>query len=172
MPTSLQIETPEQKPPEPQRFPMPLLVLLAAGVVAGAIYFWPGAQKPRNAAESRKRLLLGPVEREYAAKIQIANVALRREENFLHQEVTTLSGTLQNTGNRSLSDAEITIEFYDEMRQVVLRETRALFGRTSPALAPGGSQEFEVSFEHIPHSWNRESPSVSISGLRFASPPK
>jgi len=167
MPTSLQIETPEQKPREPRRFPVLPVVLLAVGVAAAGIYFWPGAQKPQNAAESRKRLPFGPAEREYAPKIQIGKVALRREENFLHQEVTTVSGTLQNAGNRSLSDAELTIEFYDEMRQVVLRETRALFGG-APALAPGASQEFEVSFEHIPYSWNRQSPTVSISGLQFA----
>ena len=167
MPDSFHIATPEQKPPERQRFPLLLPVLAAAIVAVVSIYFWPGGQKPRTTLVSHKRLPFGPAERKYAPKIQLGKIALSRAENFLHQEVITLSGELLNGGDRPLRDVEITIEFSDQMHQVVLRETRAVFGGTSTALAPGGSHEFEVSFEHIPYSWNAQLPSVSVTGLSF-----
>jgi hypothetical protein len=114
------------------------------------------------------RLPFGPAGQAYAPKIDIQNISLSRAENFLHQEVTALSGELTNRGERPLTGLELTIEFFDELHQVVLRESRQVLNGPSQALAPGEHRSFEISFEHIPSSWNMQQPSVRISGLQFA----
>jgi len=94
-------------------------------------------------------------------------LALSRAENFLNQEVTTLGGRLTNTGNLPLSNVELTVEFSDELGQIVLRESRAVFVAQAPQLAPGDRRNFEISFEHIPSSWNIQQPTVRITGILF-----
>lgn len=132
------------------------------------IYFWPGGQEPRSASKSEAHLPFGPAEQAYASKIQFENITLSRAENFIHQEVTTLSGELVNSGTLPLRDVELAIVFSDELQQVVLRENRSPFGTSSSPLAPGGRREFEISLEHIPSSWNMQVPQIIISGIQFA----
>jgi hypothetical protein len=103
-----------------------------------------------------------------ASRIEIQNISLSRAENFLHQEVTALSGDLINRGDRSLTGLQLTIEFFDELHQVVLRESRQVLSAPSPVFASGDRRSFEIFFEHIPSSWNMQQPSVGISGLQFA----
>jgi len=107
-------------------------------------------------------------EQAYAPKIQVENVALSRAENFAHQEITSLSAELLNSGDRSLKAVEITVEFSDDMPQVVLRESRVLFGGATAPFLPGSHREFEVSFEHVPSSWNMQQPSVVVTGIEFS----
>jgi len=163
----LQVEKHEPPPGEPRGFP--LIFLIVTIVVGGALayYFWSRGEKPRTIARIQAHLPFDPAEREYAAKIRVGNVALSRSENFLHQEVTALSGEIVNNGERSLREVELTITFADELHQVVLRDSRVLFGAGAVPLSPGGRREFEISFEHIPSAWNREPPAVSVSGLQF-----
>src|SRR6267143_1895516 len=37
-----------------------------------------------------------------------------------------------------------------------------------PPLSPGARRSFDVSFEHIPTSWNMRQPAVRVTGLLFA----
>jgi hypothetical protein len=96
------------------------------------------------------------------------NISMSRAENFIHQEVTYLSGGLVNGGTRSLAGLELTVEFSDELHQVVLRESRAVLSAREPVLGPGEHRSFEISFDHIPPSWNMQQPSVRVTGLQFA----
>jgi hypothetical protein len=100
--------------------------------------------------------------------IQLEGIALSRAENFLHQEITTLSGDAVNSGNRALRDLEITVEFSDDLQQVVLRETRPIVSQPSVDIGAGERRAFEISFEHVPSSWNMQLPAVRVSGLAFA----
>jgi hypothetical protein len=86
----------------------------------------------------------------------------------LNQEVTILAGDLVNTGERSLRDIELTVEFSDDMNQIALRESRLALTSASPPLGPGERRTFDVSFEHIPTSWNMQQPIVRVTGLLFA----
>ncbi len=104
----------------------------------------------------------------YASKITIENLGLSRAENFLHQEVTILAGELVNTGERTLREVEVTVEFYDEMKQISLRESQLVINSGNPPLGPGDRRPFDVSFEHIPTSWNMQQPAVRVTGLLFA----
>jgi hypothetical protein len=138
-------------------------------VLAG-FYLWPGRQSPSRGGAQQVHPPFGPEERAYAAKIAIENLSLSRAENFLHQEVTTLAGDLVNNGERSLREIELTVEFVDDMNQIALRETRLALTSANPPLGPGERRAFDVSFEHIPTSWNRQQPVVRITGLLFAPP--
>jgi hypothetical protein len=146
-----------------------VFVALGAALVIGALafYFVRGANRaaPQPAVESRAGL--GPEERAYAANVGVDRLEISRAENFLHQEVTTISGEITNGGNRALAGVELTIEFYDEMSQIAQRETRSLFGPPGPPIPAGDHREFEVSFEHISTAWNMRAPVVKITGLQF-----
>jgi hypothetical protein len=163
-----QIEIPDPSQPDRGRFNFALiLAAVAVLVIVGALYFLPGRQSPPGSAPPGTHFVFGAAEQAYAARMRIENVALSRAENFLHQEITTLTGELVNGGDRALRGAEVTIEFSDDLNQIALRESRPVLTPVAPAVAPGERRGFEVSFEHIPASWNMQLPTVRISGLQF-----
>jgi len=63
----------------------------------------------------------------------------------------------------------LTTEFSDDMNQIVLRETRGVLGSPKGALAPGERRAFEISFDHVPNSWNMRAPGVRVSYLKLPS---
>jgi hypothetical protein len=137
--------------------------------IALAIVMWPGTGR-RSASRMREpHLPFGSAEQAYAANLQIENLALSRAENFLNQEVTTLAGGITNAGNLPIANVELTVEFSDQLGQVVLRESRAVFAAPTAPVAPGERRDFEISFEHIPSSWNIQQPLVRVSGILFTS---
>ena len=164
---TLQIAEQKPSPEEPRRFPLLSLVVMV--VLAGAFlfYFWLGRPRHQNPAKNQVHLLFGAAEQAYAEKIRFENVGLNRAENFLHQEITALVGEVANAGDRPIRNVEVTVTYADELHQVVLRESRVLFLSGSPPVPPGGRREFEISYEHIPSSWNRESPALTVTGLQF-----
>jgi hypothetical protein len=167
-----QIEIPGEQQPDRGPFSFALMVATAAVVIVlVGFYLWPGRQSPSRGGVQEIHAPFGPAEREYTSKIKIENLALSRAANFLNQEVTILTGDLVNTGERPLLEVELTVEFYDNMNQIALRESRLALNSGSPPLAPAEGRPFEVSFEHIPTSWNMQLPAVHVTGLLFA-PPK
>ena len=168
MPETSPFEPP--RPPGDRQRPFPPAIVTAVVVIAVSIgfYFWFSSPKSQPGG-SRPHLPYGPVEQTYAPKIQVEKITLSRAENFAHQEITSLAAELVNNGNRSIKAVEIAVEFSDEMAQVVLRESRILFGGPSAPIAPGGRREFEVSFEHVPPSWNMQQPVVRVTGIEFTS---
>ncbi len=163
-----QIEIPDPSLPDRGRFNFALILAAAAVlVIVGALYFLPGRQSPPGAAPRGAHLAFGPAEQAYASRMRIENIALSRAENFLHQEITTLNGELVNDGSQIVRGVEVTIEFSDALNQIALREARPVLTPGSPSLAAGERRAFEVSFEHIPASWNMQQPAVRITGLQF-----
>ena len=156
-----------QNQPEPeQRKPLPLNILLGAlVVVAIALSFWfafrgPAGNSSRS-AQSGVSVPMSQAEQMYGMRIQIENMAIRREENFLHQEVTILDFDLNYAaGQQTITSLTFTFEFFDELQQVVLRETRSVLAPPSAPLGPGQRRSFSVSFDHVPSSWNRQQPSM------------
>lgn len=150
-----------------------LVVLIAAALLAGALAFFyarnagqPAATPGASAGTGRAGM--GPEESAYVSNVAVDHLEISRAENFLHQEVTTISGEINNAGERALASVELTIEFSDDLNQTAQRETRDLFGPPGPPIAAGDHREFEVSFEHISNSWNMRQPAVKVSGLQFA----
>ena len=146
----------------------PLILLIAAVVLAGGIYFIFFHSPTVSPIPSAPRLPFGPEEQAYGAKLEFTNLAMSRAENFLHQEVTILSGDVTNDGDRFVRALNVTVTFQDEMQQIVLRETRPVFGPNAAPLEPGKSAHFDISFDHVPPSWNVQVPSVHVAGLEFA----
>jgi hypothetical protein len=168
MPDTLQIETADQ--PQPKAGRSWIAWMGAATVaIALAVVMWPAAERPPFSRTRESHLPFGSAEQAYALNLQIENLALSRAENFLNQEVTTLAGSLTNAGNLPLSNVELTVEFSDQLGQIVLRESRAAFAPQTSPFAPGERRNFEVSFEHIPSSWNMQQPLVRVSGILFTS---
>jgi hypothetical protein len=164
-----QIQIPDPARPEGGGFNFALILALAAVVViVGAFYFSPGRQSPPGAAPQASHFAFGAAEQAYATSVHIENIALSRAENFLNQEVTTLTADAVNGGTRSLRGIEITITFADDMNQIALRESRAVVAPPNPPLAAGEHRQFDIAFEHIPTSWNMQQPIVRITGLEFA----
>lgn len=164
-----QIQIPDPARPEGGGLNFALILALAAVVViVAAFYFSPGRQSPPGAAPQASHFAFGAAEQAYATSVHIENIALSRAENFLNQEVTTLTADAVNGGTRSLRGIEITITFADDMNQIALRESRAVVAPPNPPLAAGEHRQFDIAFEHIPTSWNMQQPIVRITGLEFA----
>src|SRR5215469_9589707 len=95
------------------------VLLVAVGL---AVFLWYNSGQKQNTAATA-HLPFGPAEQAYAAAIRVEGIALERAENYLHQEVTTIKGSLINSGDRTLLRVELSLEFQDDMRQVVLRHS-------------------------------------------------
>ncbi len=146
-----------------------LLIVLALSAAGMSAWFVFQEQvPPKPAPQSAAFPPMDQHSRDYLQNLRIENVALSRAENFIHQEVTILNATITNAGPQPVLAAQVTVEFDDEMRQVVLRETRSALGSPAVPLAPGESRTFEFSFDHVPSSWNRQQPSVTVSYLQLA----
>ncbi len=161
------LDIPIVPPPDRKRFSF-ALVLAAIGVlIAGASsYLWPGRQSPVQKSAAL-HLGTGTKEMEYAAKLKIENIQLTRAENFLHQEVTTISAELVNTGDQSVRAAEVTAEFSDDLAQVILRESRVIVAPPAAPIAAGERRAFEIPIEHVPPTWNMQQPRTRVTGLSF-----
>jgi hypothetical protein len=163
-----------QNQPDPeQRKPLPLNILLGSLViVAIALTFWLAFKSPQGSssrvAPSNVSAPMSQAEQAYAKSIQIENIALSRAENFIHQEVTILNADAVNAGQQSVANLTVTVEFFDDLHQVVLRESRSVLGIPSAALAPGQRRSFSISFDRVPSSWNLQQPAVQVTFLQLA----
>jgi len=142
-------------------------VLVALAIVLSLWFLFEPLQGHRPAFQQAVNLNMKPAEQEYAKKIEFANIAMSRAENFLHQEVTTMNGEIYNGGNQPVGGLALTAEFFDDMSQVVLRETRPVFSSPKASLAAGERRSFEISFDHVPSSWNMQAPAVRVSHLQL-----
>jgi hypothetical protein len=149
-------------------------VTLGMGVVVAAaillslwFLFEPLQSRKVNTVQETVIVKMSPAEQEYVKKIEIGNIAMSRAENFLHQEVTTLTGEIFNGGTEPVMGLTLTTEFSDDMHQIVLRETRRVLGSPGPALAPGERRAMEISFDRVPNSWNMQAPAVRVTQLQL-----
>jgi hypothetical protein len=160
----------QDSPPERKTSPITILIALIV-VVAIALSLWTVLKTPEkpNAtiAISNAPATMTGADAAYATSIHIENVALSRAENFLHQEVTILNADAVNAGSQSLANLSVTIEFLDDMNQIVLRETHPILGNPPVELKPAERRSFEISFDRVPASWNYQQPSVRIASLQL-----
>src|SRR5215467_15040896 len=159
--------------PAPQKAPdgifrHPAVIALATlfGVAALYLLFFRGPVPTPSAL--KRQLPFGAAEQAYAAKLQFGDFAMSEAENFLHQKVKYLDGDVKNTGERALAGIEVIVEFRDDMNQIALRESRPILAGASSGLSQGATAHFQVSFDHVPLSWNMQMPVVEVGGLEFA----
>jgi hypothetical protein len=146
-----------------------LVVLgVATAFLLLAFFLWRASTKTVQPAARGSQVAQGSNERAYISRVGVDHIEISRAENFLHQEVTTISGDISNGGDRALASVELTIEFFDDLNQIAQRETRRLFGPPGPPIPPGDHREFEVSFEHISSAWNMRQPAIKVTAVQFA----
>jgi hypothetical protein len=143
---------------------------LAAGaalvlLILGAALLFNKGGGSANSAGQPAPLPFGPVEQAYAPQIRISGLRMSQAKNMLNQEFTYVVGTAANTGPRPIRSIEFTVEFHDLIRQVVLRDTARPFPPAADPLAPGRERDFQLTFEHVPASWNHEPPAIRVTGL-------
>ncbi|MFI5097810.1 MAG: hypothetical protein ACHQT6_07535 [Candidatus Acidiferrales bacterium] len=164
------LQDPEKPEKVEKRSPVTLII---GGVVAFAILLslWFLLHVPLGGPvtyQATVSLKMAPAEQAYLKNICIEKIALSRAENFIHQEVTILSGEVVNDGPEKILHLSLTVEFADSMNQIALRETRGVLGAPSAALSPGERRPFEISFDHVPSSWNMQQPYVHASYLQVS----
>ena len=145
-------------------------VALAAGagivlLLIGAIVLFNGGSGGAKPSPKPAPLPFGPEEQAYAAQIHFSGLQLSQANNMLNQEFTYVVGTVSNSGDRPVRAIEATVEFHDLVNQVVLRDTVRIFQPGAPPLAPGHERDFQLTFEHVSAQWNRQPPTIRITGL-------
>ncbi len=157
---------PEPSPAREERSRFPAAFALGAVIiflVVGALVLLSRLSHP---ALQAAKLPFGPSEQAYSAHVHFQDVQLAHSTNLLNQEFTYVSGTISNNGTRAVGALEVVIEFYDPFNQVILRETEKVIQSTDTPLRDGEQRMFQVTIEQgIPSEWNREKPSIRISGL-------
>jgi len=143
----------------------PAVIVIALVLIAGAgvfLYLNRAAEKPPQPPAA----LTGDA-RTYVHNgfLPIKDVDMQAHESYLKQQVVEITGKIQNTGNRVVSNAQIYCVFLDSYGQVVLRERVAI---VKQKLAPGDKQGFRLAFDNIPEGWNQAMPTIVIASIEFA----
>lgn len=157
---------PEPRPEREERSRFPAAFAVGAVVVfliVGAAVLVSRSSRP---ALQAAKLPFGSSEQAYSAHIQLQNLELAHSTNLLNQEFTYVSGIVSNDGTQAVGALEVVIEFHDPFNQVILRETEKVIQSTDAPLRGGEQRPFQVTIEQgIPSEWNRQYPSIRISGL-------
>ncbi|MGB2627807.1 MAG: hypothetical protein WAK20_13545 [Candidatus Acidiferrum sp.] len=152
---------------EKQSRPVITFVIAAMVVTAMSLSAWVlfhDSAKNRNSFNGATiKVNMTQTEKEYLSKLFVKDIKLSRAENFLHQEVTILSGTIMNSGTQTVTKLDLTIQFSDPMDQVALRETRGVLGEPPVGIGPGQERAFEISFDHVPATWNMQQPTLRVA---------
>lgn len=152
---------------ERSRLPVAFLVgiVIVALLVSAAVLYSRYASPA--VSEDDKPLPVGPAEQAYASQIHFLEPKMSRAANFLNQEVTYVFCTVENGGDRKLHQIEVTVEFHDPFRQVILRDKQRLFLPTAPPFIPGQQRDVQIPYEHIPPQWDQAFPSITVTGVAF-----
>jgi hypothetical protein len=107
----------------------------------------------------------GPAEQAYVPHIQFLDIQLAHATNFLNQDFTYVAGTVFNDGPHRVRGLEVTVEFHDPFQQVILRDSNQLIGSQDASLGAGQRRDFQVQMEHLPAQWDKQYPSIRVTGL-------
>jgi hypothetical protein len=110
----------------------------------------------------------------YAASLKFSDLKMSQAQNFVGASVTYVDGTLSNTGDKTVTRAIVRVTFQDAYSQVAqienlpirLLRTNGPYPDTldlaSAPLAPGKSELFRLTFEHLSEQWNQAYPGLQI----------
>ena len=113
----------------------------------------------------------------YAANLKLSDMKMSAAENFIGSTVTYLDGSVTNAGDKTVSHAVVHVSFKDSLGQVAQAEDVPLhvLQTTGPyadavdlslsPLAPGQSQQFRLTFEHVTADWNHEYPELRVTDV-------
>jgi hypothetical protein len=138
------------------------IIVVLAGILAFVM-----RQPPRTAAALPA----------YAANLKFSDLKMSQAQNFVGATVTYVDGTLTNTGDKSVTHADVKVtfkDFYNQVAQIehvpvkVLRTTGPYpdaVDLVDAPLGPGQSKPFRLIFEHLSLQWNQAYPDLQVSDL-------
>lgn len=136
-----------------------VILLLAAG--AGGYFWWLSQQAPPEGPRLTEEA------EQYLTHLELADVGMKAEEDFLEQTLVTIEGKIANHGTRRITLIEISCVFREPNGIEIAREPRAIVGRRSGPLDPDGVKSFRLAFDAVPPDWNQIMPSLFISQIQF-----
>lgn len=119
----------------------------------------PGAERPAD---------------RYAARLPLHDITLSEATNGGGGKATYIDGTVQNTGDRTVTAAEVQLTFVSEdgtppQRQTVpltLIRTRQPYVDLEPVasepLKPGETHDFRLILETVPAAWDTKAPHIRV----------
>ncbi len=153
--------------------PRSLLPWVISGVVVllvlGALLLAGRHQAPPNPGGAG----LAPAD-PYASQLTIGNVKMSESSNLSGGKVTYLDGEIVNHGSQTVRGITVQVAFRNALKQIAQKETMPLnlirmrepYVDTQPVsaapIAPGGSREFRLIFDHVTADWDQEYPEVRI----------
>jgi hypothetical protein len=155
----------------PTRNWTPFLIALAAVLLAGAVI----VLLARNKSEA------GPQVNPYTARLQLSNPKMSAAENYVGGTVTYLDADITNTGDKTLTGADMKLVFKNSMGQVVQTETLPLHVLVESKMggypdlgdlarlpiAPGRTRTVRMTLEHISADWNQNYPQMQLANLKL-----
>jgi hypothetical protein len=148
-----------------RRSPVVLIIGAVALVVLISVLWWASRYAPPPAQSPEIPLAMDPAETEYVPHIEFLEPQVARATNFLNQEVTFVFGTVKNNGPRPIRQIEVTLEFHDPFKQVVLRDKQQLFSPDAIPLDSYHMRDFQITYEKLPAQWDQGYPTLRITGL-------
>jgi hypothetical protein len=110
----------------------------------------------------------------YIAKLQISNLHMETAENFAGGSVTYVEGTLENTGDKKVTGAQVQAIFKNSLNErvgapvlpvMILQPNTPIvdYGPMEHApLGPGQKRDFRITLEHISADWDGRLPQVQV----------
>jgi hypothetical protein len=150
---------------EKSRFPVAFIAgVVVVLILAGGAALLIRRSQPTGIAAATK-LPFGSQEQSYAPRIAFQAIQMAHSTNFLNQEFTFVAGTIVNNGDHAIAGLQVAIEFHDQFNQTILRDSEMLIPPTAQPLPAGQMRDFQVILERIPSDWNRQYPSIRVTGL-------
>ena len=108
-----------------------------------------------------------PEDAAYVRQLQLSDLHLSAEKNFLGQQIVYLDGKIANQGNKTLRHLKLRLFFRDYYNKVVLQEEQPLLAETATPLGAGQTRDFQLRFDSLPDAWNRQIPQFQIVSLQI-----
>lgn len=130
---------------------------------------------------SRAPVNIAPVQNAYATSLKLSNVKLSAAENYVGGTVTYLDVNITNTGNQTLTGAQMHAVFKNTMGQVVQTESIPLHELVENRMAgypdlvdlsrspigPGQTRTVRMTLDHISADWDNNPPEMQLVGLKI-----
>jgi|SRR5580698_775894 hypothetical protein len=116
----------------------------------------------------------------YAASLKLSDLKMSTAANFVGTSVTYIDGTMTNAGDKTVSHAVVHVNFKNSLDQVAQAEDVPLHvlqtsgpypdtvDLSASPLAPGQSEPFRLTFEHVSADWNHAYPELQVTAADFA----
>src|SRR5579884_61028 len=127
---------------------------------------------------SRAPVKIAPQQSPYAANLKLSDVKLSAAENYVGGTVTYLDVNISNTGNQTLTGAQMHAVFKNSMGQVVQTETIPLHvlvenkmggypdlvDLSRAPIGPGQTKTVRMTLDHISSDWDNNPPQMDLVG--------